>query len=90
MRRQGDESLDREPMALRDTGRLYNSIAYQIIGQTVYAGTNVAYAEDQQFGDGSGEGAIPPREFVWISDTKVEEMYNRLVNSLIASVFMSR
>ena len=86
LRRKGDESKNRDPMPLRDSGILYNSITFKIEGQTVYAGTNVDYAEKQQF----GEGAIPPREFVWISDAKVEEMYNRLVNSLIASVFMSR
>ena len=35
---------------LRDTGRLMNSITYQVQGETLTVGTNVAYAPTHQFG----------------------------------------
>lgn len=88
MRTEGDPSKGRDPMALRDTGSLYASINFQIVGEDVFAGTNKKYAAMQNFGGTTEEGYdVPAREFVWISDAKVEEMYNRLVDSLIAATF---
>jgi len=41
--------FDRRP-ALRDTGRLASSIAFQVVGDTVEVGTNLDYAEVHQTG----------------------------------------
>ena len=88
MRTEGDPSKGRDPMALRDTGSLYASITYKIEGEMVYAGSNKKYAELQNFGGTTEEGfEVPAREFVWISDAKVQQMVDRLVNDLIAATF---
>ena len=84
MRRKGRKKHQRlEPLALRDTGDLYGSINYKVQGNVVYVGTNKDYAADQNF----GTDTIPAREFMWIGDSKVEEIYNRLVNDLIGALF---
>ncbi len=88
MRTEGDPSKGRDPMALRDTGSLYTSITFKIEGENVFAGTNKKYAAMQNFGGTTEDGfTVPAREFMWISDAKVQEMIDRLVFGLIGSAF---
>jgi phage virion morphogenesis protein len=93
-----------EPILLRDTGRLFNSIAFKVNGNEIIAGTNVEYAPALQFGQKGGwsggnvEGkwigetmaTIPARQFVYIRDADIEILTKMLTNELIIAAFRKR
>ena len=66
---------------LRDTGRLANSIGYQVSGDAVSVGTNVVYAAPHQFGNPANrmhntprgnQAPIPPRPFLPLRNNQVD------------------
>lgn len=65
----------RRAKPLLDTGRLRNSITYQVIGdKKVAIGTNVEYAATHQF----GRGRIPSRPFLGLSRNDRAEVHSIL------------
>lgn len=102
LRRKGPRK-GKPDIPLRDSGRLFNDIAYQVSGKEVAAGTNTEYAPTHQFGqtgsggwhgvkvDGKWVGEavndIPAREFVYLNDKQVEDIVNTLTDRLIVSAF---
>lgn len=102
LRRKGS-GAGRAPIPLRDTDRMYNSIAYKIGPDGVYVGTNVEYAPDLHFGRKGGWVAggpavdgvkmvetistIPARQFVYIQDTDIDILMKILAFEMIEAAF---
>lgn len=64
---------------LRDTGRLNRSITYNVQAESVEIGSDVVYANMQQFGGKKTDfpwlwGDIPPRPFVGVSEADKAEI----------------
>jgi phage gpG-like protein len=59
-------------------GDLLDSIQYQLEGDDVLVGSNLAYAATQQF----GRGNIPPREFLGLSNENRDDIERMLTSYL--------
>ena len=79
-RAEGDPSLGRDPLILRDTGNLYRSIAFQALENAVIAGSNVKYGPKHQLGEG-----VPVRQFLYIRDSGIDELTRFITNELIVA-----
>lgn len=80
-RRKGSEKgiAHRAPVPLRDTGRMYNSMASKTTTYDAAVGTNVPYAKDHQF----GTDKIPARPFLYITATERRDLVRMLTDPLI-------
>ncbi|MEI2428684.1 phage virion morphogenesis protein [Lysobacter yananisis] len=50
-----------------------DQLAYQVVGDNLFVGTNAVYGARHQFGD-DGEGGIPARPWLGLSDDDEEEI----------------
>lgn len=65
-----------------DTGRLKNSLSYQVVDSenAVYIGTNVDYAPYQEFGTNRG---VPGRHFIQIGCTAHLDEYKKMIEDAL-------
>lgn len=65
-----------------DTGRLKNSISYEVVDaeEAVYIGTNVEYAPYQEFGTSKG---VKGKHFIQFGATAHSEEYKRMLEDAL-------
>lgn len=80
LKRGGISAAAQRRMALRKplvvTARLKNSIAWKVVGNRIYVGTNLEYARIHQFGGYAGRGRkvyIPARPYLGLTEEDREE-----------------
>jgi len=88
-RRKGKGSGSAKP--LLDTGRLRNSISFELLGQSgVVIGTNVKYGTIHQFGGMAGRSRkvpIPARSFLATRERGIPREYGEIIRDALARHF---
>lgn len=76
---------DRRPKKgglLELSGDLVDSIAFEVDGDVLFVGSNLVYAARHQDGDEDGEGGIPQRQYLGISDENLEDLGDLVIDFL--------